>query len=302
MVTGPAGTWLGTMGDVVCDVGDLDAAVGVAPQLPDCQAAVVERQQRRQDHCPQPLVLAQGLGLVQEHQRLQCVDLAGHRPDQDLQLCVGQVSADATLDPAAVVHPSVQADNPGSLLQGCDATPQEVPQNHHRCQAARRQVLDPIQHWVELRWQLRLSLPAVAVEEGLPGRQLKAVVGVGHGHDPVGAPVLPLGAGEGTDVGAGHPVPQLEVVGADDAPTPPKPDEGIIMPEDGDAGADPHEHLHEVDEDRHQEDGVGGEVLQLKPELLQQQEEEGGDRGHQPAADEGVEEDKLPHDQVAEGN
>ena len=43
-------------------------------------------------------------------------------------------------------------------------------------------------------------------------------------------------------------------------------------------------------------------MLQLKPELLQQQVEEGGDRGHQPAGDEGVEEDKLPHDQVAEGN
>jgi hypothetical protein len=50
------------------------------------------------------------------------------------------------------------------------------------------------------------------------------------------------------------------------------------VPEDGDAGTDPHEHLHEVDEDGHEEDGVGGEVLELKTKLLQEQKEEGGDR------------------------
>jgi hypothetical protein len=52
----------------------------------------------------------------------------------------------------------------------------------------------------------------------------------------------------------------------------------VIVLEDGDAGTDPHEHLHEVDEHQHETDGVGGEVLQLKPELLQEQKEEGGDR------------------------
>jgi hypothetical protein len=35
--------------------------------------------------------------------------------------------------------------------------------------------------------------------------------------------------------------------------------------------------------DRHEQDGVGGEVLKLKAKLLQEQEEEGGDRWHQPA-------------------
>jgi hypothetical protein len=30
------------------------------------------------------------------------------------------------------------------------------------------------------------------------------------------------------------------------------------MPEDGDAGTNPHEHLHEVGEEGHEEDGVGG--------------------------------------------
>jgi hypothetical protein len=42
-------------------------------------------------------------------------------------------------------------------------------------------------------------------------------------------------------------------------------------------GANSHEHLLEVDEHRHEEDGVGGEVLQVKPEFLQKQKEEGGD-------------------------
>jgi hypothetical protein len=71
--------------------------------------------------------------------------------------------------------------------------------------------------------------------------------------------------------------------------------------EDGDAGVDPHEHLYEVDEDRHKQDGVGGEVLQLKPELLQEQKEEGGDRRGYPAGHVRVEEDEFPHDQVVEG-
>jgi hypothetical protein len=74
------------------------------------------------------------------------------------------------------------------------------------------------------------------------------------------------------------------------------------MPEDGGAGAHPHEHLHEVGEDHHEEDGVGGEMLKLEAELLQEQEEEGGDRRNQPAHNERVEENKLPRGKVAEGD
>jgi hypothetical protein len=55
-------------------------------------------------------------------------------------------------------------------------------------------------------------------------------------------------------------------------------------------------------EDHHEEDGVGGEVLKLKAELLQEQEEGGGDRRHQPPHGVRFEEDKLPHGQVAEGD
>jgi hypothetical protein len=46
---------------------------------------------------------------------------------------------------------------------------------------------------------------------------------------------------------------------------------------------------------------VRGEVLELKAELLQEQEEEGGDWWHQPAGDVRIEKDELPSDQVIEG-
>jgi hypothetical protein len=127
-------------------------------------------------------------------------------------------------------------------------------------------------------------------------------VGVGLGDDLAFTPILPLGAGESADIGVRHFVPELEVVGANLALAPPCPDQGIEMPEDGGAGTDPHEHLHEVGEDRHKEDGVGGEVIKLEAELFQEQEEEGGDRRHQPAHGVRVEEDELSRGKVAEGD
>jgi hypothetical protein len=74
------------------------------------------------------------------------------------------------------------------------------------------------------------------------------------------------------------------------------------MPEDGGAGMAPHEHLHKVGEDRHEEDGVGGEVMKLEAELLQEQVEGGGDRRHQPAHGVRVEEDELPRGKITEGD
>jgi hypothetical protein len=127
-------------------------------------------------------------------------------------------------------------------------------------------------------------------------------VGVGLGDDPAFTLVLPLGAGEGADVGVCHSVPELEVVSADLALAPPSPDQGIEMPEDGGAGANPHKHLHEVGEDRHEEDGVGVEMMELEAELLQEQEEEGGDKRNQPAHGVRVEEDEFPRGKVTEGD
>jgi hypothetical protein len=43
-------------------------------------------------------------------------------------------------------------------------------------------------------------------------------------------------------------------------------------------------------------------MMKLEAELLQKQEEEGGDRRNQPAHDVRVEENELPRGKVAEGN
>jgi hypothetical protein len=43
-------------------------------------------------------------------------------------------------------------------------------------------------------------------------------------------------------------------------------------------------------------------MMKLEAELLQEQEEEGGDRRNQPAHDVRVEENELPRGKVAEGN
>jgi hypothetical protein len=47
---------------------------------------------------------------------------------------------------------------------------------------------------------------------------------------------------------------------------------------------------------------MGGEVLKLELELLQQQQEEGRDRQRQPAGEVGDEEHELPSGEVTEGS
>jgi hypothetical protein len=47
---------------------------------------------------------------------------------------------------------------------------------------------------------------------------------------------------------------------------------------------------------------VGGEMMKLEAELLQEQKEEGGDRRNQPAHGVRVEEDELPRSKVVEGD
>jgi hypothetical protein len=56
-------------------------------------------------------------------------------------------------------------------------------------------------------------------------------------------------------------------------PSLPGPGQHEKIAEEGSAGGHTYKHLAEVDENRCLEDGVGREVLKLKPELLQQQEE-----------------------------
>jgi hypothetical protein len=64
-------------------------------------------------------------------------------------------------------------------------------------------------------------------------------MGVSLRDEPAFAPILPLGAGEGANVRARHPVPELEVIGADLALSPSSPDQGVEVLEDGGAGAHP---------------------------------------------------------------
>jgi hypothetical protein len=99
--------------------------------------------------------------------------------------------------------------------------PQEVAQHHHGRQAAPCQSFDPVQDQDELLRQWQLGLPTAVVAEWPFRRELQAVIGVGRGDDPVVMPVLPLGAREGTNVGAGRPLPELQVVGTNLALAPP---------------------------------------------------------------------------------
>jgi hypothetical protein len=72
--------------------------------------------------------------------------------------------------------------------------------------------------------------------------------------------------------------------------------------EEGRTGGHTYEHLAEVDEDGRLEDGVGHEVLKLKPELLQQQQKEGRDQKCLPTGDVGSEQYELLSGKIAEGS
>jgi hypothetical protein len=104
--------------------------------------------------------------------------------------------------------------------------------------------------------------------------QREAVVGLGADDHPVGAPVFPPCAYKGGDVGADRVRPRLEVVSAEVVLRLPRPHQHKEMVEEGGTGRHPHEHLAQVGEDGRLEDGVGGKVLKLEAELLQQQQEE----------------------------
>jgi hypothetical protein len=58
----------------------------------------------------------------------------------------------------------------------------------------------------------------------------------------------------------------------------------------------------EVGKDGCLEDGMGGEVLKLEPELFQQQQEERRDRQRQPAENVGDKQNELPRSEVSEGD
>jgi hypothetical protein len=114
-------------------------------------------------------------------------------------------------------------------------------------------------------------------------------------------PVFPPRTAKGGDVDDCWIWPRLEVVGTDVVPSLPRLDQHEEVAEEGSTGGHTYEHLAEVDEDGCLEDGVGREVLKLKPELLQQQQEEGRDRQRQPTGDVGGEHHELPVGEIAKG-
>jgi hypothetical protein len=139
------------------------------------------------------------------------------------------------------------------------------------------------------------------VERWSIARQDEAVVGLGAGNHLVVAPVFPPRAAKGGDVDDGWIWPRLEVVATDVVPSLPELDQHEEVAEEGSTGGHTYEHLAEVDEDDCLEDGVGREVLKLKPELLQQQQKEGRNWQRQPAGDVGGEQHELPGGEIAEG-
>jgi hypothetical protein len=82
----------------------------------------------------------------------------------------------------------------------------------------------------------------------------------------------------------------------------PRPHQYIKLAEEGNAGCHSHEHLTEIDKDGHLEDGVGREMLELRSELLQQQQKERRNWQRQPAEEIGNEEHKLPGSEIVEGS
>jgi hypothetical protein len=183
-----------------------------------------------------------------------------------------------------------------------DPALQEVFDHVHRRQAALRQALDPVQYKLELQCQGWLGPPLLPVKSWPVARQGEAVVGLRAGDHPVAAPVLPPCTAKGGDVGHDRIRPCLEVVGAKVVLILPRLHQHEEITEEGGAGGHPHEHLAEVGEDGRLEDGVVREVLKLKAELLQQQQEERQDRQRQPAGEVGYEEHELPGGEIAEGS
>jgi hypothetical protein len=94
-------------------------------------------------------------------------------------------------------------------------------------------------------------------------------VDVGSYDHPVFTPAVPLAGVDGHDVLDQALGPKLEVVGTDQAPALPGPPQHVEQPEQVDQWLHANEHLTEVDEDRHQNEVVRRQVLQLEPVELQ---------------------------------
>jgi hypothetical protein len=111
------------------------------------------------------------------------------------------------------------------------------------------------------------------------------------------SPPFPPARGNRRDVAGVVRCPALEVVAVDEQRAWARSFQHEEAPKQSHRWPHPHVHLAKVDEDGHQSDGVGREMLQLEPVVLQQCEEEGGQWRHQPGQGVRHEEDEVtrPH-------
>jgi hypothetical protein len=97
-----------------------------------------------------------------------------------------------------------------------------------------------------------------------------------HNH-PIISPAVPLVGAESGDVHSYTLGPVLEVVATEREHSFPERMHHVEEPEQAHRRPHAHVHLTEVNEDRHQLDGVRRQVVELKAVCQQQHEEEGGE-------------------------
>jgi hypothetical protein len=173
-------------------------------------------------------------------------------------------------------------------------------QHHQRGQAVLGQVLDPMQHGVEARFQSGVFHPLGAVEGRSVNRKCEPVIDVRLHQCPIFSPVLPPARGNRRDVTDMTLCSALEVVAANEWWALACSLQYEEASEQLHRWPHPYKHLAEVDEDGHQRIGVGREVLQLEPVILQQREEEGGQCRHQPSQGICRKENKVPWPRVGQ--
>jgi hypothetical protein len=144
-------------------------------------------------------------------------------------------------------------------------------------------VLNSIQYRVKTRLQTGVFHLFDVVKSQSAGRKCEPVMGICLHQCLIFSPTLPPTKGNMRDVSGMALCPALEVVATDDWWALARSLQYEEAPEQLHQWPHPLEHLAEVDQDGHQHNGVGREVLQLEPIILQQREEEGGQHDTSPA-------------------
>jgi hypothetical protein len=158
--------------------------------------------------------------------------------------------------PRDVVHPGVEPCRVGTLLEGRDALRHVVVQHHHGCELALDQDLDFAQHG-DVSWlQAGVLLPVDMGGRWCGSRQRQPLVGIYLHQHLVLPPALPPVGAEGGEVLQRTLHPVLEVVATEVRGWPIHSAQHVEPPKHAHRWPHPHEHLIEVDKDRHQCDGV----------------------------------------------